>query len=271
MDAPRLKNIIILILAFLDLFLLGVVVRHLWQERYAQRRLEEELRALYVSHEIELAEDLDLTAPPPDTLALARDLTAEAAVAAFLLGEEVPAADQGGGIYSYSGRLGTVRFRSNASFEHTPYLRETDPLALCREFCESFGYTIAEQALEEDGGGFVTVAQIAGGSPIHNASVVFRFSQGRLAGISGDYVSLAGSAPAQRSTVSRVTALVHFLDFYRSYRDQSGVICSAVQSIQPVYELQTTVSPLRLAAKWEIATDTGVYYMDCSDGSVTPA
>ena len=57
MEAPRLKNIIILILAFLDLFLLGVVVRHLWQERYAQRRLEEELRALYVSHEIELAED----------------------------------------------------------------------------------------------------------------------------------------------------------------------------------------------------------------------
>ena len=264
MEAYRLKKIIILILLFLNLFLLGMLGRQLWQERSAQRRLEQELRRLYESSEMVLAEDVDLVPPPPDSLTLSRDLAAEASLAAFLLEEETEAQDQGGGIYSYSGRRGTVRFRSNGSFDYTVFRPETtDPMTLCRTFCETFGYQMTDQSLRPEGGS-VTAVQRTGESSIHNAEVTFIFVQDRLVSLSGAYVSAAGGTPGQRSTVTRATALVRFLD----YRSQSGLVCNAVLALLPVYELEAASTPLRLSAKWEITTDTGVYYVDCADGSI---
>ena len=264
MEAYRLKKMIILILVFLNLFLLEMLGRQLWQERAAQRRLEQELRQLYEGYEMTLAEDVDLVPPPPDSLSLSRDLKAEAALAAFLLEEETAAQDQGGGIYSYSGRRGTVRFRSNGSFDFAALHPETaDPLTFCRTFCETFGYQITGQSLEPAGGS-VTAVQLTGESHIHNAVVTFLFVQNRLVSLSGAYVSAAGAVSDRRSTVTRVTALVRFLD----YRNQSGLVCNAVLALLPVYELEAASAPLRLSAKWEIATDTGIYYVDCADGVI---
>ena len=65
-EAYRLKKIVILILIFLNLFLLGMLGRQLWQERSAQYRLEQELRQLYAGNEMALAEDVSLVPPPPD-------------------------------------------------------------------------------------------------------------------------------------------------------------------------------------------------------------
>ena len=264
MEAHRIKTIVILILAFLNLFLLGMLVRHLWLERSAQNRLENELRQLYSAQDMELAEELELTVPAPDTLSLVRDLDAEAAMASFILTEDVAAQDQGGGIYSYTGQRGTVRFRSNGAFAYTPVFHPVEsPLALCRSFCETFDYQLAEQDLSGQDG-IVTVVQSAGENPIYNAPVLFVFSGGQLQSISGSYISIAGSTSLRHSTVSRTTALVRFLD----YRSQSGLICNEVSAIRPVYELQANTSPLRLAAKWELTTDTGRYYVDCYDATI---
>lgn len=264
MEAHRVKNIVILILAFLNLFLLGMLVRHLWLEHAAQSRLEEELRLLCAAQGLELAEDLALAEPAPDTLSLSRSLEAEAAMAAFILEEEVPPEDQGGGIYSYTGALGAVRFRSNGSFDYTPaHHPVAAPLAFCQDFCETFGYQISSTALEA-GEGAVTAVQTAWDTPIYNASVTFSFAGGTLQSLSGAYVAVEGSASFRRSAITRVTALVRFLD----HRGQSGLVCNAVSGIRPVYELQDSTSPLRLAAKWELTTDTGRYYVDCFDGTV---
>ena len=106
---------------------------------------------------------------------------------------------------------------------------------------------------------------MSGESPIYNVFVSFLFSDEKLVSLSGSYVSPASSSVLREITVTRTTALVRILD----YLDPSGIIYSEILSIRPVYELQaTTASPLRLAAKWEVATDTGRYYVDCHDGSV---
>ena len=262
MEAYRLKNITILILVFLNLFLLGLLVRHLWQEKTAQWSLEQELRQLYASHEMELAEDIDLTTSPPDDLVLSRDLASEAAVAAFLLEEKTEAEDQGGGIYSYSGELGTVLFRSSGAFDYTPANRKgTDLQTLSADFCRTFGYISLEEEIS-GGEGIITLLQSVGDSVIYNGRVTILFSRGELLSVSGTYVNLQESVSAGKNTVTRATALVRFLD----YSNQSGTISSAVLSLRPVYELQVTT--LGLTAKWEIVTDTGRYYVDCGDGTI---
>ena len=257
-----MKNITILILVFLNLFLLGLLGRHLWQEHTSQRRLENELRQLYASHGMTLAQEIDLITAPPEDLLLSRDLSAEASLADFLLEEAVEAEDQGGGIYSYSGSRGTVLFRSSGAFDYTPRGQaDTDPEALAADLCERFGYTLLDR--ETGGGeGIITLLQSTEDSVIYNGRVTILLSRGEVVSVSGTYVGLRESAPDQSNTVTRVTALVRFLD----YSNQSGTICSEVLSLQPVYELQTT--SLRLTAKWEIITDTGHYYVDCGDGSI---
>jgi len=265
LEAYRLKNIVILILVFLNLFLLGMLGRHLWQERSTQLQLEEELRRLYAANDLRLAEEIDLTSPPPDSLTLSRDLTAEAAVAAFILGETAAAENQGGGIYSYTGIRGTVRFRSNGAFDYAPLRHPVDDAQdFCQSFCRSFGYRLTEQSISGQSGSILAL-QLADGAPVYNAPVSFLFEDGFLTGISGSYITLTDNSTAQASTVTRATALVRLLD----YLNQRGTVSSLVSAISPVYELQpTSASSPRLAAKWEILTDTGNYYADCQSGEI---
>ena len=266
MDAYRLKNITILILVILNLFLLGIWGRHLWQDRSSQRRMEQELRQFCSDQGLHLAEDIDLVPPPHASLSLNRSLEAEAQMAAFILEEEVAAQDEGGGIYSYTGRLGTVRFRSNGTFSYTPRNHPVSSSeAMSNSFCDTFGYdiTLRNHSEQEE---ILTATQIADGKSVYNSFVTFLFTDGKLTSLSGTYISPTDSTILRENTVTRTTALVRILD----YLLPSGMIFSELVSIHPVYELQSTAaSPLQLAAKWEITTDTGRFYVDCSTGAIT--
>lgn len=265
MEAHRLKNIAIMILVFLNLFLLGIWGRHLWQERSAQRRMEQELHQLCTDQGLALAEGMDLSSPPPASLSLTRSLENEAEMAAFILEEDVSAEDEGGGIYSYTGNLGTVRFRSNGAFSFTPRsYPAASPDALCDAFCETFGYSITLRNKAENEM-IVTATQMAGESAVYNSFVTFLFTDGVLSSLSGTYVSPLSSTISHENRITRTTALVRILDNLVP----SGTIFSEIVSIHPVYELQsTTASPLLLAAKWEVNTDTGRFYVDCSTGAI---
>jgi len=265
LEVHRLKNIAIMILIFLNLFLLGIWGRHLWQERSTQRRMEQELHQLCLSQGLSLAEDIDLSVPPPASLSLIRSLEDEAKMAAFILEEEVSAEDEGGGIYSYTGRLGTVRFRSNGAFSFTPRsYPAASPEDLCDAFCETFGYSVTLRN-QTDTESIVTATQMADESSIYNSFVTFLFTDGVLSSLSGTYVSPSSSTVLQENRITRTTALVRILDNLVP----SGTIFSEIVSIHPVYELQsTTASPLLLAAKWEVNTDTGRFYVDCSTGTI---
>lgn len=240
----------------------------------------EQLNELFTANDVTLDEKLDLDTQPLPTLSVERDLTAETAIAAMLLGEKTEGVHQGGGIYNYTGTIGNVHFRSNGNFDYaSPEGREIeDPEEFCRKFCEEFGYrteldstsdasyATSDGTLQGTGWTYSSVKIVE--EEVYNCTVAFHFLENRLVGVSGTYVSTQNSMPAQGKSLSAIDALISFLD----YRNQGGLICNTIYSIEPVYELQSVSgAPMQLTAKWLLTTDTYQYYVDCTNGDVIRA
>lgn len=260
METYRLKNIVILILVLVNLFLLGLLLNFRCQQRHTSQELAQQLVRLYDQHGIALPEDLEADAPSLTPMGVSRSLSDEAAIAAYLLGEEAEGADQGGGIYTYTGTLGTVQFRSSGAFDYAPVRQDvTDPQTFFDGFLETFGYRALTSSYGANTGTFTAVRQVEG-YDVYNCTVSFRFSGQQLVSVAGSWVSTAGTTALPQPSYTAADALSQFLE----YRSEAGVVCNSVVSVQPAYDLQSpTPSTLQLSAKWQVVTDTYRYYVDC--------
>lgn len=261
METYRLKNIIILILVLLNLFLLGLLLNFRYQQRHTSQALEQQLVRLYENHGISLPEKLDADAPSLTPMSVSRSLSDEADIAAYLLLEEdASVEDQGGGIYTYTGEMGTVQFRSSGAFDYAPVSQNiADPQAFFDGFLEAFGYRALSSSYGANSGTFSAVRQVEG-YDVYNCTVSFRFSGQQLVSVAGSWVSTAETAALPQPSYTAADALSQFLE----YRSESGVVCNSVISVQPAYALQSpTPSTLQLSAKWQVVTDTYSYYVDC--------
>ena len=132
MERYRLKNIIILILALLNAFLLAALSIRGSGARTARRTQQQELVALFAADGMEL----DPALIPEDTAVsvytLTRDEALEKKVAAYLLGETPEGASQGGGIYTYSTARGAAIFRDIGSFDAAGTLSQGSAEDFCR-------------------------------------------------------------------------------------------------------------------------------------------
>lgn len=269
METQRLKNIIILILALLNLFLLVLLLNFHWQRNSARQRLNEQIYTLYETNGLSLAEEerLSLEQTVSPSLSLQRSLEQEASIAAWLLEEESESVHQGGGIYTYRGKNGTVTFRSNGAFDFVPSLHTVpSPLEFCQSFCEEFGYTVSRQEFS-DGSGSVLAERSVEGIAVHNGNLSFLFEDGKLVSLSGTCLSTLGSAAMEEDGFSAADALVKFLD----YRKTSGTVCNAVTGVKQVYDFRASGQTLSLVSMWEVSTDTYRYYVDCLTGAITRA
>lgn len=266
MESYRLKNIVILILVILNLFLALLVLHYHLQGARSRREMLQELDALFTASAISLSEELDLDAVPLPALSVQRDLEAEAGIAAMLLGEDVSAVHQGGGIYSYTGQRGSVHFRSGGNFDFTPTGYTVDnPLDFCQTFCETYGYR-STTTFSGNTGTF-TATQYLEDHAIYNCTLSIQFDGGALTALSGSYVSAANTS-ATPVSLTAVDALMQLLD----YRNETGIVCNSIQDILPVYELQSGPSAvLQLVPKWRITADAYQYYVDCATGTVVRA
>ena len=131
MERYRLKNIIILILALLNAFLLAALSIRGSGARTARRTQQQELVALFAADGMEL----DPALIPEDTAVsvytLTRDEALEKKVAAYLLGETPEGASQGGGIYTYSTARGAAIFRDIGSFDAAGTIPAAGPPPPC--------------------------------------------------------------------------------------------------------------------------------------------
>ena len=138
MESFRLKNIIILILALMNLFLLGSLYGRASAQQEAQDRIRQQLVELFSSDSARIALDSDAISfqTPPSGGTLTRDVSNDQKVATLLLGEGLLRSDQGGGIYSYENSAGAAVFRSGGNFDVTLRLSDSaDAGKLFRDFC----------------------------------------------------------------------------------------------------------------------------------------
>jgi hypothetical protein len=205
LERARLKNIIILILLMLNLFLLFSMVVHRFRTDSAQGRIALELSELFAADGIVLEASAIPSNTAPTALTPIRNTEEDRLLAVFFLGEEISALDEGGGIYTCRSSRGEALFRSNGSFDIRLLSSEGIPEELIHEFCQSFGYQDITWAVQDDGISFASAVQYVGGCPVIDATAVFRIESGRLTSISGTHLPQNSSA-SEEASLSAATA-----------------------------------------------------------------
>lgn len=267
METSRLKNIIILLLVLVNLFLLGFLGVRLSSEYAAQRRTVSELTGLFAADGVTLKEGAVAFGDPPQALTLTRDIELDRKMAVFFLGSTVSVSDEGGGIYAFTSSAGRVDSRASGSFQVTGDLG-TDLAAICRKFCQSYGYQDLRMNFDRTGTGTATATQYVNDYPVVDCTVTFQATDGELRSVSGTHLPSGGTSAAGSSSLSAVTALTMFLEARRA----QGAVVSEVSSVTACYMLQSSAAaPMTLVPVWRLTTDTVDYYVNCSTGAVTSA
>lgn len=268
MEWSKIKNIILLILLGLNLFLLVIVASQELQAH--QFRREARAEAVELLERNGIAVDPDRL--PPDTSLPVQVLEEEEsgtdALARALLGED--AVRQSGGVRQvYTSPLGEMEAFSTGRFAAdltagAQLLGESKPEQHASALLQRAG--IQADFVESgsaEGMLRLTYCQRWGDTPVFNAQISLTYAGGALRHMEGVLLPGESGAGREEETVTVATLLVRFL----SQRNESGRMFSEIQSMVPGYHLSAT-RPFTLTPAWYITTDTGTYLLSALDGSL---
>ena len=268
MPWTKLKNIILLILALANLFLLTMVVSQELQARRAREQTWQGTVDFLARQGVQVDEAIlprtvDL---PPQTAQ--RDLEGERAAAQALLGGEVTMEALGGEVYRYYNDSGSIQFHSYGAFsaqlEPGAFPAEGGPVRTAQEALSAIGF---QGELLEEGADALLFRQTWEGAPLFNQEVTVRCSEEGLTALENGH-RLVGEPreDPSRQTISASTALVSFLNGVSALGD----VCSRMDAIQPGYAVTPALSGgMTLTPVWRVTTDTGAYQLDTVTGQVT--
>lgn len=271
MEWSKVKNIIILILLVVNIFLL---VQTAQQERQSRQYREEAISgAVEVLRRqgYEVAPD----ALPEKETALAamtaeRDRESEEKLAQNLLGA-VQKTDDGVRV-SYTGEKGECSFRSNGSFTATfrsgayPAESEEGPhaiklLADAGYPCELIGIAVG------DGESVVTVCQTWEGASLFSCMAELTYQGGELKSITGNRLfgtPVRDSGGGEAMDVA--TALVRFMGGMR----EGGHVFTRIEQLNAGYLVTGSGRKLQLEPTWRVVTDVGTFLMAGVTGELNP-
>lgn len=262
METYRLKNIIILILLLLNIFLLSLVVSRYLGQQQAERNLIDQTAALLEKNEVSIDPTLLTGTGNSVSYSYERSRDDEAAFAAALLGE-VTAQNSNGSADLYSNEFGSVTFRSNGSFSlemNTPVLYAPSEKDFVQEYCPD------HYILTKTGNNSITVTPYVDGDPIYNASIHFLFQNQYLISASGYWIPPKAAASETVESITKCSAVVYLVDNCK----EEGRICNAITDISTGYVLKSTAStPLLLTPAYKIDTNTYSYYISAETGHVS--
>ncbi len=268
MEWSKIKNIIILILLGLNLFLLVMVASQELQSRQFRQEARTEAVALLQRNGIQVESSrlpADTSLP---TLTLEENPAAGETLARALLGAD--AAQQSSGVRAvYTSPQGemeafsTGRFAVDFAAEALP-VGDSTPESHASALLQRAG--IQAEYLEStsaEGIQVLTYRQQWSDTPVFNAQITLAYTDGALRHMEGVLLPTGSSAQQQEETITVATLLVRFL----SQRNESGRMFSQILSLVPGYHFSGT-RPFTLTPAWYITTDTGTYLLSALDGSL---
>lgn len=271
MEWSKIKNIIILILLGLNLFLLVMVVSQEYRSRQIDRASRNEALALLERNGITVDASLLPGDDTPPALTLEDGASAAGeALAHALLGEHVTQSASGVRA-TYSGSLGQMEAFSTGRFavdfaDGAFLLNGSSPESHAASLLARAGVEAEylQQTSEEEGVLLLTFRQRWDSVPVFNAQITLSYSDGALRRMEGVLLP-AGSGGTQQpqEAVTVATLLVRFL----AQRNESGQMFSQLLSLTPGYHFSGT-RPFSLTPAWYIVTDTGSYTLSALDGSL---
>ncbi|HHU22047.1 MAG TPA: hypothetical protein GXZ52_01305 [Clostridiales bacterium] len=271
MDTSKIKNLIIIVLALVNIFLLTLVLADRSEAKAAEKAADKEIAHIFSNYGITLSEKIKVSGITPQRFDLHRDLEKEEKMVSAVLGK-VKVENLGGNIYYYSSPDGQASFRGTGEFE---MLLESgavpaggDPVHAARKLLGKMGIDSEKESakLELSGEGeTITVTLNASwkGDPIYNCQVTFVFKGGRLKLVMGRRPFDRISSSTEEGLLSAATVLMRFLDIINS----GGHVCNKIINIEQGYVMDVSVpGDSVLCPVWMIETDVGKYYINGISG-----
>ena len=234
MQWDKVKNVLIVILAAVNLFLLGNLGARLWQNMQREAELDSSLRTLAQGYGLTLDEDFKL---PDDKelpeLSVDRSRQDEEAVAAAALGDEMERAEREDGTVIFESSRGSIEWYADGRVQ---------------------GRFTTEEGMPENEDAALRVV---------NRTISVRFDAENHVALSGlwsfgiPYTTVSGSGVS----CNAADALLEFI----SRRSAA----ETVLSMEVGYRMQLDSSRrLQLTPTWKIVTDSGEYLVDCDKKTI---
>jgi len=276
MPYSKLKNLMILLLALVNVILLCLVIP-LRGEWLKQRRLEvESLETLFQSCGVQL----DASRLPEDrelyTLEFSPDPDAALPAVKALLGENVLVRDDSTRYLSlYTSERGRCQLSRGGNLDArlTGWKAASSFEGETRELLEGMGLSLASlsQPVRRSAGVYTVAAlQSLLDAPVFSSELTCTFRAGALIRLEGTaYLDTAGLCRTDDTAcVSCAGALVAFL----GSRDELGWVGASVETVEQGYMRAGTASAavVRLVPGWRVATDTGAFWVNGVTCEVSP-
>lgn len=268
MKTSRIKSIIIVTLALVNIFLLALLLSRQSQQRIAYSRSVEQLSLLLSENGILLDSALLPQGTSLPAAQASRSTNAESTFAQKLLGDAE--LHDVGGISVYQNGSSSLQFRAGGTVEGTVSVTAENPRRLCDELLGGWGYSTdtalrsTDASVSESGSSTVRMLRKIEGRCVFNAPLLFTFEDHVLTEVTGSFLPEV-STVKQATGIDAVTALVRFLD----YRNANGIVCTEIVRIEAGYLLQESASAAaKLFPVWQITTNISNYYVNYITGEV---
>lgn len=275
MEWSKLKNIIILILLLVNLFLLAMTgVQERDSVQYQEQALADAVTVLK-KNGIHISAETIPSQMSLKPMTVQRDRDLETVLARSLLGE-CDVSDLGSGRFSYQGVLGVAEFRSNGNFSIVfsnglPIAggaggETTHALATAAKI--GLSGVVAEQTQSEDGGTIVSLYQTWQEFPVFSCEISMQYQEGRLVSVSG--LRLMGEPQPVGSGEELISVPTTLMRILNGINDL-GDICSEIIELTPGYQMTNPAEGTRIDPVWYVVTDIGAYQLNALTGELKRA
>ncbi len=268
MDAGRLKNIAIIILAALNVCFLMLIGLNRFGVQQVEDMERADIAELFNESGIIVSPEIIPYSFSASSYTVTRDRKGESAVVTALIGA-AEAVDQGGNIFYYENEKGNALFRNNGEFEVRLNFVDDGAGAgrTAARLLEEINISFIDDGAEmEEHGDSRSIRYICSWDerPILNCSVNLTIYAGGSAVLSGRRINGTPQAEDDERTLDINTMLVRFLDEIKS----GGHVCNRVESIELCYNMNSAASGNVLEPVWRVVTDGGEYQVNVRSGEI---
>ncbi len=271
MEKSKIKNVIIIILLVVNIFFLTLFLIGRAETGKLKRQAKEDVKAVLMSNGI----SIDTSIIPEDlyfaSYKLTRDINGETLITKTVLGDTDTNLDSN--IYHYKSLAGTADFYGSGEFSIS--ITEGFPIEDSKtqtlvSFLKSISIPVDAKSVrtEDKDCLFQTVSFLCTYDDIRifNCEIILKISEGKIFSISGRKPTSAPLASGPPNLLSVNTALIYFLNGIK----EANLKCSEITAISAGYYMTAELSGGgELYPDWRFSTDSGEYYVNGLNGSVT--
>lgn len=265
METSKIKNLIIYILLFVNLFLAGLVLSDRIQTRQAEETADAAIRTILGASGITLSTDKLFDNSKLHAYDVSRDLEQEKELVTAILGKVSVSEQRGNRLYYYNEDRGQASFRSTGDFEMllNPGVVPTsgDNVETARSVLKKMGLDGEYDAQASEGDTVVMTCRYKD-SPVVNCQIRFTFASDFLLMITGTRLLDVQREDDTVTILDAATLLSRFIGVI----DRNGYVCNEILDISAVYLYTPAASGGELVPVWQIETNTNTFYLNVSTG-----